>query len=199
MALAGKRAVVFGVCNKWSLAWAVARAWRAAGAQLTLACRSDRERGAVEALAASLAGEEDGESGVSRCRALVCDVADESAIRAVFDHASAGGALKVHSVLHSVAAAPPGALAAPLLAASSEDFLSTQLVSAYSLIAIARCALPVMEVADHPDAGGPSSTFPSASITSLTYIGASRLLLRTHLPGHAPCRLRDVAARRVLS
>ena len=217
MALAGKRAVVFGVCNKWSLAWACAQSWHAAGAQLTLVCKSDREKGAVEQLASSLSsplgtgtsqinendagrysglvnfGDCDGGavSLVEETETLVCDVSDEAAIQAVFARASHNGARPVHCVLHAVAAAPPGALAAPLFEASKEDFLSTQLISAYSLISIARAALPVMEASllDGQEEAAQVSSSSSCSITSLTYIGASRAVPGYGIMGAAKASL----------
>lgn len=188
MALAGQRAVIFGVANRWSLAWAVARAWDAAGAQLTLACRSERERVSVEKLAASLhaSGES---SSIPPPNILVCDVTDENAIQSVFERASNGGNQLIDSVLHGVAAAPSGALSKPLLEASEKDFLSTQLVSAFSLISIARCALPVLRVSEQSDPEADGSPCSISSITSLTYIGSSRAVTGYGIMGAAKASL----------
>ena len=53
MALAGRNAVIFGVANKWSLAWTVAKQWHQAGANLALVCASDRIAGSVRGLVSS--------------------------------------------------------------------------------------------------------------------------------------------------
>ena len=50
MALIGRNAVIFGVANQWSLAWAVAKKWHQSGANLALVCASDRIAGSVKGL-----------------------------------------------------------------------------------------------------------------------------------------------------
>ena len=46
--------IIFGVANKFSIAWSIARAWDAAGANVIMVCRSDREHAAVNKLATEL-------------------------------------------------------------------------------------------------------------------------------------------------
>ena len=160
--LAGRVAVVFGVANKWSLAWSVARAWRVAGARLLVACRSDREAAAARKLLAAVTAGAATDAGVE---VLVCDVTVEGDVEAVFAHAGHTFGGRVDCVLHAVAAAPPGVLSKPLLEATAEEFAATHMTSAYSLVSIARCAAPLMAPLDE-------SSCPS--ITSLTYLGSSR-------------------------
>eukprot|EP00947_MAST-08B_sp_MAST-8B-sp1_P005554 g5554.t1 len=160
--------LVFGVANQRSIAWAIAKAWRAQGAEVIVTCQDDRTRGAVEKMMAKQLEteerEEAGESGgatTTMMRALTCDVANDGDVgRAVAAAAAAGGVIDM--VAHAVAAAPPAALQGGLLGTSWEDFASAHQVSTYSLVEIARHASPLMA-----QAGG-------GSITSLSFLGAQR-------------------------
>ena len=170
MALAGKRAVVFGV--QQMVPGPVARMAR--GRCGAGGCVEAGEHTTVETLAASL-GSGDGVKVDEACRTLICDVTDESAIRSVFESVSKNGSRPVHSVLHAVAAAPPAHSLHPSVSIPGR-LLSAQLVSAYSLISTARCALPVMETTteDHSSTHEATST---SSITNLTYMAHRALCL----------------------
>jgi enoyl-[acyl-carrier protein] reductase I len=156
-------ALIFGVANKWSIAWSIARAWDAAGTNVIMVCRSDRERRTVEKLAHEL------QNNTTSSPVLTCDVTSEKELVSTFQQAHEMFDGTLDSVLHGVAAAPPGALGKPLHELTSEEFLATQHVSTYSLLAMVRHALPLMTATKRR-----SSSPASPSITTLSYIGSNR-------------------------
>ena len=172
-------ALVFGVANKWSIAWSIARAWDAAGTNVIMVCRSDREQRTVEKLADEL------QNNNTSSPVLICDVTKEKDLALTFQqaHEMFGGTLD--SVLHGVAAAPPGSLGKPLHELTLEEFLETQHVSTYSLLATVRHALPLMKSTTSSSSSSsssstssstspsPSSSPTSPSITTLSYIGSN--------------------------
>ena len=95
--LSGKRGLVFGVANKHSLAWAIAEAWRAHGADVAVVCQNERTRAAVEkGLAAAAMGRASDDDGGGGCDSvpstpctLVCDVAQDGDVAAAVAQASA--------------------------------------------------------------------------------------------------------------
>ncbi|NUN92966.1 MAG: enoyl-ACP reductase [Verrucomicrobiae bacterium] len=163
--LDGKRGLVFGVANKRSIAWAIAQAWHAAGARLTLAYQGERIRENVEELAASLGGE---------TRILSCDVGSDEQLDEVFRrYAEAEGRLDL--LLHSVAFAPREALEGRFVDTTREAFRVAHDVSAYSLVAMARRAEPLMTE------GG--------TILALSYYGAVKVVAHYNVMGVAKASL----------
>jgi enoyl-[acyl-carrier protein] reductase I len=165
-------ALIFGVANKWSLAWSIARAWDAAGTPVIMVCRSERERVSVDNLAQTLKHNKQLQAPV-----LTCDATDDKQLAMVFEQANESFQGELNSVLHGIAAAPPGALGKPFHQLTAKEFLSTQEVSTYSLLAIARHAIPLMALPCSTPSSSPSSpssaTTRSPSITTLSYIGAN--------------------------
>jgi enoyl-[acyl-carrier protein] reductase I len=159
-------ALVFGVANKWSLAWSIARAWDAAGTSVIMVCRSEREKLTVDKLAKELVNNKTIESPV-----MICDVTKEEDLSSVFNQTSEIFQGKLTSILHGIAAAPSGALGKPFYDLTAEEFLSTQEVSTYSLLATARHALPLMSSALTDF----SKNSTSPSITTLSYIGSNQV------------------------
>ena len=150
--LAGKIGVVFGVANKRSIAWAVAQAWRKEGAQLVFTYQGDRVRENVEELAGTF-----GEDTLI----LPCDVTRDDQIDHVFKTVAEKFG-KMHLLLHSVAFAPKDALEGHFVNTSREAFRIAHDVSAYSLVALARSAAPLMTE------GG--------SIIGMSYYGAEKVV-----------------------
>jgi enoyl-[acyl-carrier protein] reductase I len=131
--LEGKLALVAGVANKRSIAWAIAQALHGAGAQLAFTYQGERLEGSVRKLA-----EEAGSDVV-----VECDVsADDSIDRAFEQVGSELGGLDI--MVHSIAFAPQDTFANRYIETSREAFATTLDVSAYSLIAMARRAEPLM-------------------------------------------------------
>ncbi len=164
--LAGKTGVIVGVANKRSIAWAIAQAASAAGARLALTYQDERLRENVEELAACL----------DRPLIVPCDVASDEQIGLLFDRAGEefGG---VDFVVHGAAFAPRAELTNPFVQTSREGFRIALDVSAYSLIALARGALPWME----RNGGG--------SIVTLTYLGSQRVFPNYNVMGVAKAAL----------
>jgi enoyl-[acyl-carrier protein] reductase I len=165
MLLSGKTGVVFGVANKRSIAWAIAQAWHKAGATLAFTYQGERLKENVEELAGAFGPD---------TLILPCDVTSDEQIENVFKTIS-----QKHSVLnlllHSVAFAPKEALENEFLNTSREAFRVAHDISAYSLVALARAAAPLMS------AGG--------SITAMTYYGAEKVMPHYNVMGVAKAAL----------
>lgn len=165
--LADRIGLIVGVANKRSLAWAIAQALHRAGARLALTYQNDRLRENVEELAAAL----------SPPPLLVpCDVAVDDQVAGVFAavERELGG---LDLLVHGAAFAPREALAAPFVETTREAFRVALDVSAYSLVALARGAAPLMAVR-----GG-------GSILTLTYLGSERVFPNYNVMGVAKAAL----------
>jgi len=132
--LSGKTAVILGVANKRSIAWAVAKAWHEAGATLIFNYQGDRLKENVEELVETFG------SGVLLAP---CDVSKDEEITEFFNFVKSH-TNKVDLLLHSVAFAPREALAEPFSQTSREAFRVALDISAYSLVAVAREVAPLM-------------------------------------------------------
>ena len=129
----GKTAIVLGVWNKWSIAYAIASAFARDGAKLLLTYQNDRAKPTVEELGREL--------GVSEF--FPCDVQNQSDIdQLAAALKSAGHRLDV--VVHSLAAAKHEELNQPFLNTSREGFQLALDISAYSLVAIAKAVSPLI-------------------------------------------------------
>ncbi len=162
--LANKKAVVFGVANDHSIAWAIAQALQREGADLAFTYAGDAIERRVRPLAASI--------GVDRV--LPCDVTKDDDIAATFTALRQQWG-RVDVVIHAVAFALRDELKGRFLHTSRDGFHVALDVSAYSLIAVARYAEPLMP------AGG--------SLLTLTYLGAERVLPNYNVMGIAKAAL----------
>jgi enoyl-[acyl-carrier protein] reductase I len=169
MDLTGKHGLIVGVANKRSIAWAIAQAAAAAGARLALTYQGERLEEHVRELAASLT------SPVL----LPCDVTDDGQIARVFEEIDRefGG---LDFLVHGAAYAPPEDLSSPFVQTSRGGFRTALDVSAYSLIALSRGAMPLME----PRGGG--------SILTLTYLGSARVFKNYNVMGVAKAALESI-------
>ena len=170
MLLAGKLGIVFGVANKRSIAWAIAQAWHKAGARLAFTYQGARLKENVEELAGAFGAE---------TLILPCDVTKDDEIAAVFKVVAEKFG-KLHLLLHSVAFAPKDALEGDFLGTSREAFRIAHDVSAYSLVALARAATPLMAE------GG--------SILAMSYYGAEKVVPHYNVMGVAKASL-EASAR----
>ncbi len=171
--LAGKTALVLGVANKWSLAYAIAQAFRREGARVVLTYQGERQRATVEELGAELGAEQ----------VLPCDVTQEEELERLAASLRASFA-RLDTVVHSIAFANREDLSRPFLETSRSGYLLAQEVSAYSLVAVARTVSPLMS---H---GG--------SILTLTYLGATRVVPNYNVMGVAKAAL-EAAVRYLAS
>ena len=163
--LEGKFGLVFGVANKNYIAWAVAQAWHKEGATLVFTYQGERFRTKVEELAETL-----GTDSV----VLPCDVTSDEDIAAVFQHVSKKFG-RLDLLLHAVAFAPREALDGEFVNTKREAFRIALDVSAYSLIALAHGAEPLM-------AGG-------GSIMALSFYGAEKVMPHYNVMGVAKAAL----------
>jgi enoyl-[acyl-carrier protein] reductase I len=164
--LAGKTGLVVGVANKRSLAWAIAQAAAAEGAALALTYQGERLEENVRDLSASLQDP----------LVVPCDVTNDQEMDAVFAAVRArfGG---LDFLVHGAAYALREDLARPFVETSREGFRVALDVSAYSLIALARRAAPLMEAR-----GG-------GSIVTLSYLGSERVFPNYNVMGVAKAAL----------
>jgi enoyl-[acyl-carrier protein] reductase I len=175
MVLANKTGLIVGVANKRSIAWAIAQAASAAGARLALTYQGERLEENVRELAGSL---EDP-------LVLPCDVTDDAQIARVFEEIDGrfGG---LDFLVHGAAFALRDELSNPFVRTSRDGFRMALDISAYSLVALSRGALPLME-----KRGG-------GSILTLTYLGSERVFANYNVMGVAKaaleCSVRYLAA-----
>ena len=164
--LSGKTGLIVGVANKRSISWAIAKAAADAGARLAVTYQGERLEENVRELCA----------GLQDPLILPLDVTDDEQIAKVFEEVDrAFGGLDF--VVHGAAFAPREELASPFVQTSRQGFRVSLDVSAYSLIALSRGAMPLME-----RRGG-------GSIVTLTYLGSTRVFHNYNVMGVAKAAL----------
>ena len=132
--LRGRKAVVFGVANEKSIAWAIAKSLHNNGAELAFTFAGEALEKRVRPLAESLGAK----------LILPCDVTKDTDIKSVFKQIQSGfGNLNI--LVHAVAFANKDDLKGSFLETSRDGFALAQDISAYSLTALARHAAPLME------------------------------------------------------
>jgi len=161
--LEGKTALILGVANKWSLAYAIAQAYRREGAKLLLTYQSERQKETVEEL-----GSELGAAAIFECDAT----RDEDLARLTETLVQHG---KLDTLVHSIAFANREDLSRPFVETSRAGYLLAQDASAYSLVAVARATAPLMT-------GG-------GSVITLSYLGATRVVTNYNVMGVAKAAL----------
>ena len=164
--LSGKHGLIVGVANKRSIAWSVAQAASKAGARLALTYQGERLGENVRDLAGTL----------DEALVLPCDVSLDGDIASVYEKIESefGG---LDFILHAAAFAPREALSEPFVQTERDAFQQALDVSAYSLVALARGAMPLME----RQGGG--------SILALTYLGSERVFPNYNVMGVAKAAL----------
>jgi enoyl-[acyl-carrier protein] reductase I len=162
--LENKTALVTGVANRWSIAYAIASAFRREGAQLVLTFQGERQRQTVEEL-----GHDLGAAKIFNCDVTKPDELD----RLATELRSLAPSLDV--AMHSIAFANKEDLSNPFLQTSRDGFLLAQEVSAYSLVSLSRTVAPLM-------ANG-------GAILTLTYLGSTRVLPNYNVMGVAKASL----------
>jgi enoyl-[acyl-carrier protein] reductase I len=162
--LENRLALILGIANKWSLAYAIAQAFSREGARLMLTYLGEHQREEVESLGKDFDVE----------RIVPCDVTREEDLTALTAALTSAGR-PLSAVVHSLAFANREDLARPFVETQRSGFLLAQEVSAYSLVAVARAAAPAMT------SGG--------SITTLTYVGSTRVVPNYNVMGVAKASL----------
>lgn len=165
--LSGKNAIVFGIANHRSIAWAIAQILHDAGANIAVAYQNERVKNSV----ARLVSHWDGDTPL-----IECDVSDDANVAAAFDSVGeAFGSLDI--VVHSIAFANRDDLGGPFVDTDREGFRLALDISAYSLLPIARSAAPLMRN------GG--------SILTLTFQAANRVFPGYNIMGTAKAALEN--------
>jgi len=159
-----KTAVIFGLANKRSIAWAIAQKLNEAGWRLAITYQNERLEQEAKDLITDLPGAD----------GFMCDVTSDAEIAKLFEQ------LKVRygvldGLVHSVAFAPAEDMKGEFLNTTREGFRIAHDVSVYSLIAVARAAAPLMTN------GG--------SIVTLTYYGAEKVVPKYNVMGVAKAAL----------
>jgi enoyl-[acyl-carrier protein] reductase I len=163
--LAGKLGIVFGVANKRSIAWAIAQAWHKAGAKLAFTYQGERLKENVEELVGTFGAD---------TLLMPCDVTKDEDIATVFKTVGEKFG-KLDLLLHSVAFAPKEALEGEFINTTREAYRVAHDISAYSLVALARGAAPLMTE------GG--------SIVAMSYYGAEKVVPHYNVMGVAKASL----------
>src|SRR5512138_2807521 len=161
----GKRALITGVANDRSIAWAIAQAFHAEGAELVFTYPGEAMERRVRPLAESLGAKAIIDCDVGRDEDIDRTVED---VRKIWD--------RVDVLVHSIGYAPREALDGRFTDVTSRDaWRVTMDVSAYALVGLARAFKPLMT--------------PGASIVSLTYYGAEKVVRNYNVMGVAKAAL----------
>jgi enoyl-[acyl-carrier protein] reductase I len=164
--LTGRHGLIVGVANRRSISWAIAQAAAAAGARLALTYQGERLEENVRELSDKL----------NSPLVLPCDVTSDEQIAdvaAVLERDFGG----LDFLVHGAAFAPQAELKRPFVETSREGFRIALDVSAYSLVALTRAVLPLME-----RRGG-------GSVLTLTYLGSQRVFANYNVMGVAKAAL----------
>ena len=162
--MAGKKGLIMGVANNRSIAWGIAKAAAAQGAEIALTYQGDALKKRVEPLAAQLGSQ----------LVLPCDVTDTASVDSLFAELGRTWG-KLDFLVHAIAFSDKAELDGRYVDTSEQNFTQTLLISCYSLTALAARAEKLMS------AGG--------SILTLTYYGAEKVMPHYNVMGVAKAAL----------
>lgn len=166
--LDGMTGLIVGVANKRSAAWGIAQELHREGMRLAYTFQGERLAESVRELAHSL----DPDAPV-----FPLDVAHDDQIDSLFRELAAPFGDGLDALVHSIGFAPKETFANPFLETTRADFATTLDINAYSLVALARAAAPLME------------TRGGGSIVTMTYLGGERVVPKYNLMGVAKAAL----------
>ena len=167
--LEGRKGVVLGVANKRSIAWAIARAAQAAGAEVALTYATDRFKEGVEELGRTIG-----------CKHYYpCDVGSDAEVQALADGLKRDLG-RLDFLVYAVAFARKEELAGGFVDTTREGYRIAQDISSYSLTALCRACKPLLE---NPGEGRTSS------VLTLTYLGGQRVVPNYNVMGVAKAAL----------
>jgi enoyl-[acyl-carrier protein] reductase I len=159
-----KTAVIFGLANKRSIAWAIAQKLHEAGWRLAITYQNERLEQEAKDLITDLPG----------AAGFMCDVSSDEQIAKLFEELKTRYGV-LHGIVHSVAFAPTEELKGEFLSTTREGFRIAHDISVYSLVAVARAAAPLMT------SGG--------GIVTMTYYGAEKVVPKYNVMGVAKAAL----------
>lgn len=164
--LEGKRALIVGLASKRSIAYGIAAAMKAQGAELAFSYQNDRLKDRVTDMAKHF----------DSTMVMPCDVADDAQIIDLFEQLGQHWS-ELDILVHSVAYAPADQLEGDYLEnINREGFAIAHDISSYSLAALARAAEPMMRK-------------PQGAILTLSYLGAERVVPNYNVMGVAKASL----------
>jgi len=163
MMMKGKRGLIVGVANKWSIAWGIAQKLQAEGAELAYTYQNDR-------LAKNVRELTEGQDPIL----IPMDVTSDKQILMTFELLKRVWG-RLDFLVHAVAYAPRAALEGQFVATSREDFRIAHDISAYSLAALCQSAVPLMTE------GG--------SVVAMSYLGGTRVVPNYNVMGVAKASL----------
>jgi enoyl-[acyl-carrier protein] reductase I len=169
--MAGKRGLIMGLANDKSLAWGIAKALHAQGAEMAFSYMGDALKKRVGPLAAEVGSD----------FLIDCDVSDMDSIDAAFAAIEAKWG-KLDFLVHAVGFSDKNELRGLYVDTSLDNFLMTMNISAYSLVAVTKRARPLMNAA-----GG-------GSVLTLTYYGSEKVIPHYNVMGVAKAAL-DASVR----
>ena len=161
--LEGKKALVTGVANQWSIATGIARQMHAHGAQLAFTYQGERVKDSVEKIAAEFGGGP----------VVECDVSSDESLRATAEQLRSFGNLDV--LVHSIAFADKKDLTGTVYDTTRDGFKLSLDVSAYSLLALVNAFRDQIN--------------DNASIMAMTYYGSTTIVPNYNLMGIAKAAL----------
>ncbi len=162
--MAGKRGLVMGVANNRSIAWGIAKACAAQGAEIAFTYQGDALKKRVEPLAAEIGSK----------HVLPCDVTDTASMDAVFATLAKDWG-RLDFLVHAIAFADKNELDGRYVDTSEKNFTQSLLISCYSFTALAQRAEKLMTN------GG--------SMLTLTYYGAEKVMPHYNVMGVAKAAL----------
>ena len=164
--LKGYQTLVVGVSNKNSLGWAVAQAWRNAGAKVAISYEADR----FESKLQELCGSDPNFNLIGPC-----NVQDQNQIQSMVDQVSDLYDGKLNALLHSIAYAPKESLQNSFLNTTADQFSLAHNISSFSLVSLSKAVKPIMS------SGG--------SIVSLSFRGSTKVIPHYNVMGPAKASL----------
>ena len=164
--LTGKKALIVGLASNRSIAYGIAEAFHQQGAELAFTYQNEKLKERVEKMAAEF----------NSTLTFPCDVASDTEIQTVFEQLSTHWG-QLDTLIHSVAFAPADQIAGDYIEhASREGFRMAHDISAYSLVALSKAALPMMQNSQ-------------GSIMTLSYFGAEKAVPNYNVMGIAKASL----------
>ena len=164
--LQGKKILITGVLSNRSIAYGIARACHAQGAELAFTFQGERFKDRITEIAADFGS----------TLVFPCDVSDDTQIESVFAELS-GQWDGLDGLVHAIAFAPREAIAGDFLeGASREAFRVAHDISSYSLVALAKAAFPMMKGRE-------------SCILTLSYLGAEKIVPNYNTMGLAKASL----------
>ncbi|STX29632.1 enoyl reductase [Legionella beliardensis] len=164
--LSGKRALIIGLASNRSIAYGIAKAFHEQGAELAFTYQNEKLRSRVENMAAEF----------NSTLTFPCDVANDQEIHAVMEQLGTHWS-HLDCLIHSVAFAPADQISGDFIeCATREGFHIAHDISAYSLVGLAKAALPLM-------------TDTNGSILTLSYYGAEKAVPNYNVMGIAKASL----------